>query len=89
MKGIQIEMDFHAYPAILAEGFNLFLGTTYNHEFYLFIFFLLRRNLKQYLRKAKFTKHEKPAHHCFFFKGAVLFHLYSFFLSIFQITKID
>lgn len=65
-----------------------YLGTTYNHELYL-LFFLIEEKTEIAPRKAKFTKYEKLICHCFSFKGAVLFQLYSFSLFISQIWKID
>lgn len=88
MKGIQIETDFHTYPATLVGGFIFFLGTTYNHELYLLSFFI-EKQTEIAPRKATFTKNKKLVCHCFFFKGAVLFHVYNFFSSIFQIPKRD
>ena len=54
-----------------------------------YFFLLIEEKTRIIPRKAKFTKNEKPICHCFSFKGAVLFQVYSLSFFIFQIPKIN
>lgn len=84
-------MYFQTYSATLVGGFIFFQVTgLVLHIIMSFIcyFFLIEEKTEIAPRKAKFTKNEKLICHCFSFKRAVLFQVYSFSLFIFQIPKI-
>lgn len=92
-KRTLIEIDLQTYSAALVASSIFFhipgLVLHIIMSFLCAFFFLIEEQAKIAPRKAKFTKKEKPVCHCFFFKAAVLLHVYSFFSSIFQIPKID